>query len=462
MIHPEVKEKILLRTRELCAFKTGIVADENEAVFKRMCEEIPFTIHRYPSGEEFNGWTVPKNWRVKKADVFKKGEKVFDGTSNALGVAYYSKSFSGELPLDVFKNHIVTNPDIPEAHIFHCMWQYRPWQADWALSIPHEVFKNFGDGDYSIELEAEYSGGEMLIAEFHLPGELEETIIFNAHTCHPHMANDGFAGVAVLMEIALWLKTLENRRYSYTFIFGPEHLGTVFFLKERSREELEKYVCGVFAEMPGTPGAIKATSTFLGDQPIDRAFRHVLKHESKNSEIVGWRKGAGNDETVWEAPGYEVPFVEMTRCIDQFAPFPEYHTDLDTPDSLDWEQVDEFFTTLQSVIFVLENNCTMHRKFSGLICLSNPKYDLYMERPDPAVHKDLPADSEKWGHLLDSLLRYFDGKMTILDIAEKHDLPFKRLFHYLKKYEEKGLVALKPDIIQRVPVSEFHEEEISA
>ncbi|HYF03366.1 MAG TPA: DUF4910 domain-containing protein [Patescibacteria group bacterium] len=451
-------QNIERRTRELCTFKTGVVSDENKQLFEKMCEELPFELHRYPSGLESNGWTVPQAWRVKKAEVFKNGEKVFDGKDSALGVAYYSRSFSGKLPYEFFKNYVVTNSDVPEAHIFHCMWQYRPWHADWALSIPYDTFKNFGEGNYSIELETEYSEGEMVVAEYHLQGELDKTIIFNAHTCHPHMANDGFAGVAVLMEIAQWLRSLPSRRYSYKFLFGPEHLGTVFFLKDKTCEELYNYISGVFAEMPGTSGAIKVTSTFLGGQPIDRAFQHVLKHYSKKSEVVGWRKGAGNDETVWEAPGYEVPFVEMTRCIDQFAPFREYHTDLDTPGSLDWEQVGEFFTALQNMIFVLENNCTMHRKFSGLICLSNPKYDLYMERPDPAVHKDLPEDSEKWGHLLDSLLRYFDGEITILDIAEKHDLPFKRLFHYLKKYEEKGLIILKPVIIERVPISEIHKD----
>ena len=36
--------------------------------------------------------------------------------------------------------------------------------------------------------------------------------------------------------------------------------------------------------------------------------------------MSGWREGAGNDETVWESPGFEIPFVELTRC-GTFKPF---------------------------------------------------------------------------------------------------------------------------------------------
>jgi len=74
-----------------------------------------------------------------------------------------------------------------------------------------------------------------------------------------------------------------------------------------------------------------------------------------------------------------------------------------------------------------------------------------MERRDPSIDKTLPADAEKWGYLLDSLLRYFDGSMTILDIAEKHDLPFDRVRRYIEQFAEKGLVTLEFDPILRKP-----------
>ena len=74
------------------------------------------------------------------------------------------------------------------------------------------------------------------------------------------------------------------------------------------------------------------------------------------------------------------------------------------------------------------------------------------ERPDPAVEAP-PEDSEKWGYLADSLLRYFDGETTVLDIAERHDLPYNEVYEYVQRFEEKGLVRLEHAPIERLPIS---------
>ena len=428
-------------TRKLCAFRTGAVADENENLFACIGKELPLTTFRFASGDTYNGWVVPDNWRVMRAKLFRDDVEVFDGTAHTLGVAYYSNSFSGELEWEEIKPHLVTNPDLPEAYMFHCMWQYRPWDADWALSVPYRIYKELGAGRYRVELETEREPGEMLVGHAEIKGRSRQIIVFNSNTCHPHMANDGFAGTAVLIRLMQWLSKCDNY-YTYRLVMGPEHLGSAFYLRDLPEDEVARMACGVFEEMPGTKGAVKATSTFNGGHKIDLAFANALKHYTKNYELVPWRKGAGNDETVWESPGYEVPFVEMTRCEDQFAPYPEYHSSLDTADIMIAGQLDEMLDALKRVVFALENDASIERRFDGLICLSNPEYDLYMERPDPAITKDLAADAEKWGHLLDCLFRYMDGTMTVLEIAERHDLPFERLHGYLKRFETSGLVNM--------------------
>jgi aminopeptidase-like protein len=436
-------------TRDLCAFATGVVADENEVFFQRLQKELPLRVHRYPSGSEFNGWVVPQKWRVEKATISKEGRVVFNGKDHTLGVGVYSKSFHGELALDELKRHLVTNPDLPTAYMYHCMWQYRPWEADWALSIPYEVHRTFEQGRYGVDLATICEPGEMLVADFKHQGRSDRTIVFNSHTCHPHMANDGFAGIAVLVRLFQWLAERDTH-YSYRLVLGPEHLGTVFYLRDLPRAEVDRMMCGLFVEMPGTQGPIKAASTFRGGHMLDQALANALRHQAGSYALVPWRKGAGNDETVWEAPGYEVPFAEVTRCEGQFAPYPEYHSSLDTPELMDPQRLEEMLEVLKRVVDTLEGNATIERRFDGLICLSNPSYDLYMERPDPAVAKSFGEDAEKWGHLLDCLFRYFDDSRTILDIALAHDLPFARLRRYLERFEEKGLVRLHFIEIPRV------------
>jgi aminopeptidase-like protein len=142
----------------------------------------------------------------------------------------------------------------------------------------------------------------------------------------------------------------------------------------------------------------------------------------------------------------------MTRCLDPDFPYPEYHTSLDTPDLMDEQLLQEFYQVLQRVVAALEHNHSLYRNFTGLICLSNPKYDLYFERHDPAVTKDLNHDSDKWGHLLNHLFRCFDGSRSILEIAEEHDLPFEPLYQYLRKFQDKGLITMEFAPVRRLPV----------
>jgi aminopeptidase-like protein len=442
--------RFIALTRDLCTFATGVVADDNEALFARIAEELLLTLFRYRSGDSFNGWLVPQNWRVEKAEIRRDGRVVFDGTTHTLGVARYARSFAGTLDWEELKPHLVTSPDLPTAYVFHCMWQYRPWAADWALSVPYETFRTLGPGPYDVALKTVYEPGEMIVAHHEKRGRSDRTIVFHSNSCHPHMANDGFAGTALLIRLFQWLRGRDTH-YTYRLVIGPEHIGTVFYLRDHAPAALDRIVCGVFEEMPGTRGAIKAASTFLGGHKIDHAFRNALRHHAKAHALVPWRQGAGNDETVWEAPGYEVPFVEVTRSEALLEPYREYHTSLDTPDLMDPAQIDEFLVVLQKVIDSLEQDARIARRFDGLICLSNPEYDLYMERKDPSIDKDLPEDAEKWGYLLDCLLRYFDGSMTILEIAEKHDLPFDRVRRYLERFAEKGLVDLAFDPIERAP-----------
>ena len=214
-------------------------------------------------------------------------------------------------------------------------------------------------------------------------------------------------------------------------------------------------VCGIFEEMPGNNANAKVTKTFNGDHIIDEAFKNIFRTKYKKSEIVEWRKGAGNDETVWESPGYEIPFVELTRCENQFEPFKYYHTDNDTVENLSEKKVGEFLMILQDVIDILENDQKIFRKFDGLLCLSNPKFNLYKERKDPAIEKNLGDDSEKWGHLLDCLLRYFNGKHSILEIANIHDLYFKDLYDYILEFKKKNLVRLVFNEIEKKEIKSF-------
>ena len=106
------------------------------------------------------------------------------------------------------------------------------------------------------------------------------------------------------------------------------------------------------------------------------------------------------------------------------------------------ERLKEAVDTLLGIIEILETNSVVRRKFTGLVALGNPKFDLYISTNDPSIDIKVSGDQRKWNYLMDCLPRYFDEKTSILDIAVKHELPYQELYVYLLKFKEKGLIDL--------------------
>src|SRR5258708_20592485 len=106
-------------TRALCAFATGVVADDNEALFARIADELPLTLFRYRSGDSFNGWLVPQNWRVEKAEIRRDGRPVFDGRAPTLGVPPSPQTFSATLAWGGPPPHLPPHPPPPRPYSFH-------------------------------------------------------------------------------------------------------------------------------------------------------------------------------------------------------------------------------------------------------------------------------------------------------------------------------------------------------
>lgn len=445
-------EAILALTAELCAFPTGVAAPANEDLFAHLGAVIPqgLTLHRFASGTAHNGWRVPPSWEIAGASLERDGVVVWEWDGNPLAVAALSRALDEEMDLEDLRPHLVSDPDRPDLTVFHCRWQYRPWDADWALCLPHRLVAGLEPGRYRVRIDTRTTAGEMIVGVADHPGEWPQTIVLNAHTCHPGQANDGMVGVATLVRL---FQSLAGRRtrYSYRLVLGPEHLGTVFLLSQAPPEEIERMVAGVFVEMTGVPAPLKATMTFRGGQPIDRAIARALA--GTEHVVVGWREGAGNDETVWEGPGVEVPFVELTRCIDQFDPFPQYHSDADRPETLDAGRVGEVHSVMARLIEGLEGDPVVRRAFEGLICLSAPETGLYVERPDPAIVQDLGPDADRWGRMSDSLLRWMDGTMTVADIAAAAGLPEDAIRAHIARFEAAGLVRVEHAPMPRAPIS---------
>ena len=409
-----------------------------------LCRELPFKVLRYKTGREHNGWQIPHSFQVINAEIKKDGKLIYDGTKHPLGVVGYSGSFKGKVSLSELQKHLFYKKEAPDRLVYHCDYYYKPYKENWGFSMPFNLYRNLQAGEYEVDLQTKYIPGYMQVLDYTHKGKSSETIVLNAHNCHAAQLNDGPSGYVVLIEA---MKRLRNRktRYTYKLIIAPEHLGTVFYLADMPKKELMTLKYGIFMEMVGHDNhKFALQKSFTGESLIDKIAEHVLNWKSRAYWTDSFRKIVGNDETVWEAPGIEVPMISLSRCQPDHYYYPEYHTDGDSIKIMNERNLEETVKIVGSMIDIFEENCLIERQFTGLVALSNPKYDLYVEPgTDPSSkNADQTAIRSKWNYLMDCLPRYFNKNISVLDIAIRHELPFGDVYDYLLKFKEKNLITL--------------------
>ena len=428
------------------------VSEGLDACIKRLSEELPLTVHEYTTGQDYNGWVIPPKWEILAATIHKDGELIYDGTIHPLGVISMSESFSGMIDLASLKQHLVTYPKLPDAIVYHWEKFYRPSQLDWGFSIPYSRYRELEEGDYLVDLQTELTSGTMKVADFFLPGETQTEIILNAHSCHAGQANDDSSGIVTGIEIMKQLGKKANRKYSYRLLVTPELYGTAFWLKDRSAEQRNNIHSCILLKAVGNNDVLRLQHSFDGDKEIDHAAAHWLSWNEPSSERGAYREVYGNDETVFEAPGFEIPTVTFTRVAPIPGPhYPEYHTSADDLTIVTEERLEQCVKAVLGTIDIVERNSRLSRQFEGLICLGNPRFNLYIQAPDPSVRPTVSFDDRKWYMLMTCLPRYLDGNWTILEIAEKHELPFGLVADYVAKYEEKKLISTHQQSASRLP-----------
>ncbi len=419
-----------------------------DACVEILKQQLPFTVHEFAGGLECNGWIVPMKWEIVEAKIRNSaGTVIYDGMHHPLAVIGYSQSFTGRVSKDELKQHLFFKANFDDALVYHCDLFYKPFVKNWGFSVTKNFYNNLPDGDYDIELRTSFEEGTMKVAEYVLPGEHKESIVINAHNCHAFCCNDDLAGVVVGVEVMRELAKLPKRKFTYRLIIAPEHFGSIFYLDSLSDEEAKHLKWATFLEMVGTQGPLALQRSFNGNSFIDRAYKNALTHSGLEWWTAPFRQIVGNDETCWDSAGYGISCPSLSRS-DGKTHFPEYHSSHDSPELIDEARLEETLKIVLETFFIMENDATMEKKFKGLVALSHPRYDLYKDFWDPAIEgrREISDLETRWNYLMNCIPMYFDGQTRILEIAEKHQLPFRTVYQYVKDFEAKGLISISPTI----------------
>ena len=213
--------------------------------------------------------------------------------------------------------------------------------------------------------------------------------------------------------------------------------GTEYYLGALYEQEKGRFLGGCFLEMLGTDTPLVMHHTRSKTNVLEQRLLQVLeasaqKHPDPEKRVLDFGKGVANDEIVFETHG--IPMASLNRF-----PYNAYHTHYDNLDIISEDALGESLNVVRTLVDALEEDIIVEKNFSGLVCLSNPDYDLYVDLGQTGEH----ATEELWAlrRLMDGI-GYVQGRTTVGMLAEEYGVPFETVANYLRKWEAKGLLTL--------------------
>lgn len=418
----DIIEALLLKNRT-------IVSSDFEQCLTLLAEELPLTIHRYPSGSEYGTWVIPPQWDVKDATL-SDGEKVIASfEDHPLFLAPYSHSFTGWLSRDELLSRVSTSEDRPDAFVYEYRLasDYRRRMKEWLISLPYSTVQRLGEKRYFVDIQVETGPGHMLVGEHTLKGRHDNTLAILTHLCHTGQANDGLAGVAVGVEVLKRLaKEFPQPCYSYQLLVMPETIGSSVFLAA-NEDWIDTYLGSVFIEMPGINSPLSLKATRRGNTYLDRVLKHVTEERGIEFTECAFREQWGNDEMVFDSPGVGIPGASIQRY-----PYRWYHTSGDNLHETDESRLEEIVEILMAAIRLIE---------SDFIPVPRQRVPVYLTRF--GLYVDGVNERSTYvqnAAIIDSL---WNG-MSVFDIAQQIGAPYPKVKEFVAKLVEHDLVDTSP------------------
>ena len=371
-------------------------------------KHISLAIHEVPTGTPVFDWTVPKEWNVADAWVKNgRGERVIDFQRSNLHVVGYSVPVRRRVSREELAKHLHTLPDRPD----WIPWRTSYYNETWGFCLAHNRLADLTEDEYEVCIDSTLVPGHLTYGEYLLPGETTDEVLLSCHVCHPSLANDNMAGVALAVALARHLAE-QPRRYSYRFFFIPGTIGSITWLS-RNEAATANIRHGLVLACAGDPGPLTYKKSRRGDAEIDRTVAWVLKHSGRRSEILDFSP-YGYDERQFCSPGFDLPVGCFMRT--PHSRFPEYHTSADNLDFVRPEALADSYTTVRAVLSALEHN----RTYLNL----NPKCEPQLGRR--GIYRTIGGTEAAASELaMLWVLNLSDGRHSLLDIAERSGCAFE-------------------------------------
>lgn len=415
---------------ELYPICRSITGDGIRETLTLIGNRIPLQIFEVPTGTAVFDWVVPKEWNIRDAYIKDaEGRRVVDFQRNNLHVLNYSTPIHKVIPLSQLKESLFTLPEYPDWIPYRTSY----YKEQWGFCLAHNQLSALQNEDYEVLIDSTLQDGHLSYGECFLAGQSKEEVLISSHACHPSLANDNLSGLTVATYLAQLLAK-RNLRYSYRFLFAPGTIGAITWLA-RNRDKVSSIRHGLVLTGIGDRGGFHYKKSRRGDSEIDRATSHVLRHCGEPYEVLEFSP-YGYDERQFCSPGFNLPVGCLMRSV--WGTFPEYHTSADDLDFIQPNALAGSLHTCLAILNVLENN----RRYINQNPCCEPqlgKRNLYRSVGGESIGQAINA--RLW------VLNLSDGEHSLLDIAERSDIPFSAIVEAADLLEQGGLLSPIPDVL---------------
>ena len=385
-------------------------------------EHIELRRHEVPTGTQVLDWTIPQEWNIRDAYVAdRSGNRVIDFQESNLHVVGYSVPVSEKLPLSELRKHLHTLPEQPSWVPYRTSY-YAP---TWGFCLAQDTLDALPDDEYEVVIDSTLADGSLTYGEHVVPGRVTDEVIVSCHVCHPSLANDNLAGIAVAISLAQQLAETQPH-YTYRFLFMPGTIGSITWLA-RNQERIDKVKHGLVLACAGDPGSLTYKKSRRDDAEIDRVLQHVLK--SREHRVVDFSP-YGYDERQFCSPGFNLGVGSLTRT--PYAGYPEYHTSADNPGFVSPAAMEDTLGALKDAFAVLDRN----RRYVNLSPYGEPQLG------KRGLYESLGgrSDAKQAQMAMLWVLNLSDGDHSLLDIAERAGIPFDLVDVAARALHDAGLV----------------------
>jgi aminopeptidase-like protein len=378
---------------------------------RRIGAHIPLQLVEVPSGSRAFDWTIPNEWNVRAAYIATTdGRRIVDFADCNLHLVQYSHAVDRIVARDELLQHIHTMPDRPAWIPYRTAY----YSDGWGFCLSERQARSLTEPAYRVVIDADLAPGHLTYGELEVKGASDEEVLFSCHCCHPSLANDNLSGMAVATMLAKRVLAAPRRK-TYRFLFIPGTIGSLAWLA-RNEARVPRVTHGLVLSCLGDPAAFTYKQSRRGDAEIDRILAHILRHGGGPHRVRPFIP-YGYDERQYCSPGFDMPVGCLMRSPN--GGYPEYHSSADDLSLLRAECLQQSLELLWQAVEAIESNVTYLSR--------NPKGEPQLGRR--GLYRPMGGHQAQDFDQMTLLwvLNLADGQHSLLDMAERSELPFSRL-----------------------------------